>query len=158
VAEAVRAHTQRVVEEGCGPLRHLSCRVRVTGRTPLHHALGRRLRERATELDPEHGDVRARVERIDVATWPAADLNALAATPDAPGVLARLVLGLDAGTLDTGQERLVAELSARAGEVHRATPYQLLADPVPSPDALRALARRQAMLLLDTLLAQKEAA
>jgi predicted phosphodiesterase len=158
VAEAVRAHTQRVVEEGCGPLRHLSCRVRVTGCTPLHHALERRLRERATELDPEHGDVRARVERIDVATWPVADLDALAATPDAPGVLARLVLGLDSGRLDPGQERLVAELSARAGDVHRATPYQLLADPLPAPDELRALARRQAMLLLDTLLAQKEAA
>lgn len=158
VAEAVRAHTQRVVEEGCGPLRHLSCRVRVTGRTPLHHTLERRLRERLPELEPEHGDVRARVERIDIATWPTANLDALAATPDAPGVLARLVLGLDSGRLDAGQERLIAELSARAGEVHRATPYQLLADPAPPPDELRALARRQAMLLLDTLLAQKEAA
>jgi exonuclease SbcD len=158
VAEGVRAHVQRVVEEGCGPLRHLSCRVRVTGRTPLHHALERRLRARLPELEPEHGEVRARVERVDVATWPAADLHALAATPDAPGVLARLVLGLDAGRLDAGQERLIAELSARAGEVHRATPYQLLADPSPPPDELRALARRQAMLLLDTLLAQKEAA
>lgn len=158
VAEGVRAHVQRVVEEGCGPLRHLSCRVRVTGRTPLHHTLERRLRERLPELEAEHGDVRARVERVDVATWPAADLNALAATPDAPGVLARLVLGLDAGTLDAHQVRLVAELSARAGDVHRATPYQLIADPLPPPDELRALARRQAMLLLDTLLAQKEAA
>jgi exonuclease SbcD len=158
VAEAVRAHTQRVVEEGCGPLRHLSCRVRVTGRTRLHHTLEPRLRELLPQLEPEHGDVRARVERIDVVTWPAADLQALAATPDAPGVLARLVLGLDGGTLDAGQERLMAELSAHAVEVHRATPYQLLTDPAPSPDELRALARRQAMLLLDTLLAQKEAA
>jgi exonuclease SbcD len=158
VAEGVRAHVQRVAEEGSGPLRHLTCRVRVTGRTPLHHALGRRLRERLPELEAEHGDVRARVERIDVATWPAADLHALAATPDAPGVLARLVLGLDARTLDAGQERLIAELAARAGEVHRASAYQLLTDPAPPPDELRMLARQQAMLLLDTLLAQKEAA
>jgi hypothetical protein len=65
---------------------------------------------------------------------------------------------MDAGTLDEAQERLMAELSARAAEVQRARPYQPLADPAPAPDELRALARRQALLLLDTLLAQKEAA
>jgi exonuclease SbcD len=158
VAESVRAHVQRVAEEGCGPLRHLGCRVRLTGRTPLHHALERRMRDRLSDLEAEHGEVRGCVERLDVATWPAADLRALAATPDAPGVLARLVLGMDAGTLDAGQERLMAELSARAADVHRARPYQALADPAPAPQELRALARRQALLLLDTLLAQKEAA
>lgn len=158
VAEGVRAHVQRVAEEGCGPLRHLSCRVRVTGRTSLHHTLERWLREHLKDLAADHGEVHGCVERIDVATWPAADLRALADAPDAPGVLARLILAMDAGVLDSGQEQLMAELSARVAEVHRARPYQLLGDPPPAPDEVRALATRQALLLLDTLLAQKEAA
>jgi DNA repair protein SbcD/Mre11 len=89
VAEGVRAHLQRVVEEGCGRLRHLACHVRVTGRTPLHRTLDARLAERLGDLDAEHGEVQGRVERVEVATRPAVDLGDLARAGDAPGVLAR---------------------------------------------------------------------
>lgn len=159
VAEGVRAHVQNVVEEECGPLRHLSCRVRVTGRTPLHRGIEARLRERLSELSAEHGEVRGRVERVEAATRPAVDLDELARAGDAPGVLARFVRALDGGALEAQHERLLAELSARAAEVRRARPYQPLGgDPPPAPEELRELARRQALLLLDQLLAQKEAA
>jgi len=158
VAEGVRAHVQRVAEEGCGPLRHLCCRVRVAGRTPLHRGVEARLRERLHELDPEHGEVKGRVERVEVATRPAAELDELARGGDAPGVLARFVLALDTGTLDGGQERLLNDLAARSREVRRARPYQALADPPSTPEEPRELARRQALLLLDSLLAQKEVA
>lgn len=158
VAEGVRAHLQSVVEAGCGPLRYLLCQVRVTGRTPLHRTIEPRLRAAVVDLDAEHGEVRARAERIHAATRPAADLHALAATPDAPGVLARLVLAIDGGRFDPPQERLVTELASRAAEVRRARPYQALAEPDTSAEALQALARRQALLLLDELLRQKEAA
>lgn len=158
VAEGVRAHVQRVAEEGCGPLRHLCCRVRVTGRTPLHRGVEARLRERLPGLDPEHGEVRGYVERVEAATRPAVELDELARGGDAPGVLARFVLALDSGSLDGGHERLLNDLAARAAEVRRARPYQALADAPPSPEELCELARRQALLLLDALLAQKEAA
>ncbi len=161
VAEGVRAHVQSVAEAGCGPLRHLSARVRVTGRTPLHRGVEERLRERLPELDPEHGAVRAHVERVEVATRPAVELDELARGADAPGVLARFVLALEGGRLDAGQERLLNDLAARSAQVRRARPYQSLASPAdgpPIPDDLRELARRQALLLIDALLAQKEAA
>lgn len=157
VAEAVRAHLQAVVEDGCGPLRHLSCRVRLTGRTPLHRTAGGHLAARIADLQAEHGGVRARVERVHAGTRPDADLDALARTADAPGVLARLVLAMDAGSFDPAQERLLTELAGRAAEVRRARAYQALAEPDPPPEALRGLARSQALLLLDGLLAQKEA-
>ncbi len=51
----------------------------------------------------------------------------------------------------------MAELAARAGEVHRAGAHQTLTALRPPPGELRTLAQRQAMLLLDTLLAQKQA-
>ena len=158
VAEGVRAHVQRVVEGGCGPLRHLSCRVRVTGRTTLHRSVEARLREHVALLDPGHGEVTGRVERLEVATTPAADLRELARASDAPGVLARFVLALDGGAVDSAHERLLAELAARAADVRRARPYQPLGDSPPTPGELRELARRQALLLIDQLVAQKEAA
>jgi exonuclease SbcD len=158
VAEGVRAHLQSVVEAGCGPLRHLVCRVRITGRTALHRSIEPRLRAHAGDLQAEHGEVRARVDQVVSATRPRADLDALATTADAPGVLARFVLAMDSGRWDPGQERLMAELAGRAAEVRRARAYQPLGDAAASADALGELARRQALLLLDELLAQKEAA
>jgi DNA repair exonuclease SbcCD nuclease subunit len=158
VAEAVHAHLQSVVEGGCGPLRHLICRVRVSGRTALHRSIEPHLRAHAGDLQAEHGEVRARVEQVVSETRPLADLHALAATADAPGVLAKFVLAMDSGRLDPGEERLLAELAGRAAEVRRARAYQPLADATVPADALRELARRQALLLLDELLAQKEAA
>jgi exonuclease SbcD len=158
VAEGVRAHLQSVVEAGCGPLRHLVCRVRVTGRTALHRSIEPRLRAHSGDLQAEHGEVRARVDQVVSATRPPADLDALATTADAPGVLARFVLAMDSGRWDPGQERLMTELAGRAAEVRRARAYQPLGDASASADALREMARRQALLLLDELLAQKEAA
>ncbi len=158
VVEAVRAHLQTVVEAGCGPLRHLSCRVRLTGRTPLHHAIESRLGGRLGELDAEHGEVRARIEGLLVHTRPEADLAALAATADAPGVLARFVLALDADRFDGAEERLLTELACRATDVRRTRAYHPLGEPDASPAALREIARGQALLLLDELLSQKEAA
>jgi DNA repair protein SbcD/Mre11 len=158
VAEGVRSALEEVMAEGCGPLRHLACRVRVTGRTPLHRLVEARLRAGAGELEAEHGEVRARIERVEVETRPAVELAEVARAGDAPGVLARFVLALDAGVLEPAHERLLAELAARAGEVRRTRPYQALGDPPPTAPEVRALARRQALLLLDGLLAGREAA
>lgn len=159
VEEGVRSHVQRVVEEGCGPLRHVMCRVRVTGRTPLHRQADARLRPEMPKLNPWHGEVQGKVERLEVATRPAVELDELARGSDAPGVLARFVRALDGGPLDGAHERLMSELAARTSEVRRAGPYQRIGeDPPPTAEELRELARRQALLLLDELLSQKEAA
>lgn len=156
-AEAVQAHLASVVSEGCGPLRHLSCRVRVRGRTALHRDAAALLAE-SRELEILLGDVTARVHGVEIATRPAYDLDDLARGSDAPAVLARLVRAIDAGAVDDGQQRLLDDLARRMGEVRRAPAYGLLADPPPTPGEARETARRQALALLDALLAQKEAA
>lgn len=159
VAEGVSAHLAGVAAEGCGPLRHLVCRLRVTGRTPLHRTLSERLGRAAADLEVPLGEVAARVERVEAATRPALDLAALARAGDAAGVLARLVLALDEGAPDAAQERLLADLAERVAQVRRAPAYLALGDAAPpAPEHLHALARRQALLLLDEIVARKEAA
>jgi DNA repair protein SbcD/Mre11 len=154
VASALQAHLETVVEEGVGPLELVSCRVRLTGRTPLHTRLARLLSD-LDELSPVAGDVRLVVERLDVDTRPALDLEDLARGVDAPGVLARLVRALD-GSPDAGvaDGELVARAEQAVHVVAGRTHYGALAGESPlASDALR----RQAMKLLDELVRQKEA-
>jgi predicted phosphodiesterase len=158
ITETVRAHAQRVADAGCGPLRHVHCRLRLVGRTRLHGGIEARVGARVADLRQAHGDVLATVERLEVATRPAVDLAELERGTDAPGLLARLLVALDGGGPDASQQRLMADLAARATAARRSAAYQALADPAPDPAYLRDLARRQALLLLDALLAQKEAA
>jgi DNA repair exonuclease SbcCD nuclease subunit len=157
VTDAVWA-AARGVEEATGPLRILSLRLRLTGRTPLHRELPARS-ELATELEVEHGEILAVVERVEVATRPARDLEELARGQDAPAVLARLARGLERGTLDEEQRQLVLAAVGRAGEVRTARQYLRLADPAQGvePADVAATLQEQAFRLLDELLAQKEA-
>lgn len=157
ITDAVWA-AARGVEEGTGPLRILSLRLRLTGRTPLHRELPARS-ELARELEVEHGEILAVVERVEVATRPARDLEELARGQDAPAVLARLARGLERGTLDEEQRQLVLAAAGRAGEVRTARQYLRLADPAQGaePTDVAATLQEQALRLLDELLAQKEA-
>lgn len=156
VADAVWA-AARGVEEEAGPLRILSLRLRLTGRTPLHRELPARS-ALATELEVEHGEILAVVERVEVATRPARDLEELARGQDASAVLARLARGFERGTLDDEQRQLVQAAVGRAGEVRSARQYLRLADPAEGvePTEVAATLQEQALRLLDELLAQKE--
>jgi exonuclease SbcD len=156
--EAVRRRLIECVESGCGPLRFLSLRLRLTGRTAMH----RRLREIAGEmadLEIEHGGVKAIVERASRETRPARDLEALARNSDAPGELARLLLALDSGSLSPEHERLVRQAERAAADARGAPTYgPLPAEEVElSADETRGVLADQAVCLLDELLAQKEA-
>jgi DNA repair protein SbcD/Mre11 len=139
-------------------LRHLSCRVTVTGRTPLYRGLEARLGARTEELGLRRGEARASVERVRVAARPPLDLEDLARATDAAGVLARMLLDWEAGAPGAAHAALVAEARRRATDAARAAPYRALgSDEPPGEDAIEAELRAQAMRLLDELAAQKEA-
>src|SRR5690606_6860400 len=106
----------------------------------------------------DEGLVTAVVDRVEDETRPARDLDALARGNDPVAVVARLLLSLERGTLDDAQARLLADATSRVSEVRRARAYVALpgeGDEPPEAVARVALAR-QASLLLDELLAQKE--
>jgi DNA repair protein SbcD/Mre11 len=155
VAEAVRERTDALLESPAPRLGRIVCRVE------LVHACGLRREERETivasapEMELRRGTVCTSVDRILDRTVPKADLHALAAAADPPGVLARFLLQLEAGSLDARGERLLAELSTRVAGVRRANGWAALdAEPVAAAE-LGERAREQATRLLDAVLAGK---
>jgi DNA repair protein SbcD/Mre11 len=161
VSGAVGDLLRETVENGCGPLRYLSLRVRLTGRTALHRVLPGRLERIVPELEMEHGGVTALVERATLATRPALDLAELARGRDAPGILARLALAIESGELSAAQEALLQRAVRSADEVRGARTYRSVADRggegSARAESLEVL-REHSLLLLDTLVAQKEVA
>ena len=166
VIKSLRRHLESFCE-GCGPLELVSCRLVLTGRTPLH----RQLRQIALDMQPDL-ELRvdpfdARIERIDLQTRPAIELAELSRGAGAPAALARLLTELQTAPRDPAAAGLVNQLVRSLGDVWEARPYTPLnrsADPErppePAPDDAKArrLLLDQGMLLLDELLAQKEGA
>lgn len=158
VADAVAAELARV-EENCGPLRYLSLRVRLVGRTSLHRSLQTRGLESASELESRRGSLAGLVERVEIATRPERDLEALSRGRDAAGVLARLVRNLERGELSEEETRLVHVALSRMTEVRGAAPYlRLPQEDTPGVEDAAGILGSQALLLLDELVAQKETA
>lgn len=158
VVDGVRVALRDAVETAdC--LRWLCCRVRVVGRTPLHRTLQPRLERLCAELALESGDARAIIEAVRVETRPARELRILASgSADAPSVLARLVLSLDAGHDGGDHDDILRDAARRTAEVRNARPYlKILEDDEPDPTEVEARVRERATVLLDELLAQKEA-
>jgi len=140
---------------GSGHLSHLSCRVRVTGRTPLHRELADSLQRLRLDLQLTSGPVTAWVESVQVDARPAVDLEELARGRDAAGVVANLLLALERGELEAVAE-LLGRARERAAAVRRAKPYLALPGDVNLDDGTVAAALAdRAALLLDHLLAQK---
>lgn len=151
------AATERVV--GGGPLRWLSLRVRVTGRTPMHARVPALLGVMADDLALDVGDVRVVVERVITETRPAYDLVQLAEGHDATGVLARLALGFAGEREEPACETLLHQARATEGRLRTAKPYQRLERHEPPDDAaLKSLLAARTRDLLDALLRQREVA
>jgi exonuclease SbcD len=155
VSAALRAHFADAAVEG-GALRYVSYRVRVVGRTALHRSVAARLAALRADLELGSGSVAGYVESVEVRTRPARDLAELAQGNDPVGVLARLLIALEGGAVGTEFEPLLRDAITGVEGVRAAKPYLGLGDDVDARAvALDALAR-QASLLLDELLAQKE--
>lgn len=160
VVDAVQ-ETLRMVEAEAGPLQYLSVRVRLVGRTPLHRRLQlRRWEEQVHALEAKHSGMTGLVERVEVATRPARDLDELARGEDAPALLARLVRELERGESSPENAELVRRAAARVAQVRGARQYLPLGDGErdASEGRVHAVLREQALLLLDQLLAEREVA
>jgi DNA repair protein SbcD/Mre11 len=157
VVDAVRAALRDAVV-GDGALRHLSLRLRLTGRTPLHGAVEEAVRAAVADLRLQEGGAVAHVETIDLRTSPALDLEALAGGTDAPAVLAGLVLALRRGEPEPEHASLLEDARRRAEGVRTARPYLSLDRGRDGAEPLRGMVEDRALLLLDRLLAQKETA
>jgi xanthine/CO dehydrogenase XdhC/CoxF family maturation factor len=141
-----------------GPLRHLLLRIRVTGSTPLHRQVERELAAITRDFEGDVDGITVHVEDCTVATRPARDLEALARGSDAAAVLARLVLDLESSSPNAEHAALLREAEQEAARVRQARAYAAIAthDDGLDDSAVRAAVARQAMALLDELLAQRE--
>jgi DNA repair protein SbcD/Mre11 len=158
IFEAVRSSLDALAV-AAGPARYASYRIRLTGRTRLHRALAPIREQVAADFAPEAGALVALVEQVRLETRPAVDLAALAAGRDPAGVLAGLLLALEPDGAGPPAELLFRAEQAVAS-VWQARPYVSLGDAAAGEvhaGAARDAAVRQAWLLLDALLAQKEA-
>lgn len=138
-------------------LQHIAYRLRFEGRTRHRQALRTQGQKMMEDLQVTLDAASATVEAIELDTRPDYDLRTIAKGQDPPGVLAQLLLDLQAGRTD---EERVAEALRRAdkavGEVHDASGYAPLRrdsetrEP-PSRDELRTKLIEQGLLLLDEL-------
>jgi hypothetical protein len=160
----VNAVCQACGESSLGAIPPELCclRVRLVGATPLHRQL-RRLSQMAVEqVDLPAGRGRIRLDAITIDTRPQVDLHQLATGRSVAAELARLLLELDAAPPSNGSiQSLLSEATAMAEEISLSRAYQpLLGETyLPAGDTepcVRSALRRQGMLLLDELLAQKD--
>jgi DNA repair exonuclease SbcCD nuclease subunit len=157
---SISSYLNEVLDEA-GPLRCLSLRLRLHGRTALHRSLEAELARVVEDYALPAGELVALIERVEFETRPPLDLVALASGNDAPAILARLLIALEEGTAlnDPDLAPLLQDSVDRVTQVWEARPYLTLrgegSEQSPLDIARRALAR-QGFLLLDQLLAQKE--
>lgn len=134
--------------------RWMSCRVRLVGRCGLRAEALRRLEPLTNAAVLEREDSTLYVEHVRSDLRPALDLSDLSRGNDAPALLARLLLDLDANEQDPEHRQLLRELGSGVVEVH-GLPAYLALRPLPDEERstyVRDAARRQALSLLDSLL------
>lgn len=171
ITSSLRARAADLAEP---PLEHLVFRLRLTGRSPLHRSLQDETANLRDDLHFDVNGVEVHVERVDCETRAVRDLAALTAGSDAAAWLAGLITALEAAdTSDPstspalpqhanggGYEDLLRELGTVARTVRTVRGLDILDDShVHIPDQrLRTELGRQAELLLDELLSQREGA
>lgn len=160
VRRSLRSHLEDRSAESTGALRRIQCRVRLTGRTPLHRRIASALDGLGEFAPTDDAGLRLTVDgRPTIETRPALDLEAIARGTDAPALLARLLLQPE----DRGGEwpaDLLERASRSATEVGSRPYYSTIGlEPLaldPGSPRLADGLRRQAARLLDALMAQQE--
>lgn len=143
-------------------LDHVAYRLRCEGRTRHRQALLEQVREMVDELRVPVDDATATVEDFELQTRPDYDLEALAEGDDPPGVLAQLLLDLQAGRTDDERvAKALRRVDKAIGDVHESTGYEPLrrdseTRSPPSRDDLQTKLIQQGFLLLDELHARRE--
>lgn len=158
ITDAVRERL-RVVLQSQPELRHLVCRLRLTGRTPLHRELGDLAGELAGGLELPVGEAIATVEKTEVRTRPDLDLERVAEGSDPPAVLAQLLLDVENEEESDLTREAWAEIEKAYGRVMRSPAYGPLrkdGEEALEGESEEETLRRQGLSLLDELLSQAE--
>ncbi len=154
-------HVRQCAEDLCAPpLQYLSLRVHLAGRTSLGRELEHEGRLLADELDMEVNGVRVCVEKVELHTRAAHNLESLAAGSDAASHLARLLLALENGTVPGEFGELAGRVEALPDTLKSERQYASLPPTPhdPTPHDMRSVLARQAGLLLDAIVDRKESA
>jgi len=132
-------------------------RVRLTGRTGCHGQLNEFLGEIDAEFELTRGQTTGIVERNTVDSRLAIDLNELARATDPPGTLAKVLLELDAPSVDDPSQALLQDAIEAIERARQSNAYaQVTEDSPPTRDEARRLLVQQGMFLLDALMTRKE--
>lgn len=159
VTDQLSAHVRENLDSSAQEL--LLARVRLTGQTSAHADLVDQRPSLENQLSLNQGSVDVHVEGLDVETRPAVDLEELAEGDSPVALIATLLLELENGEIGDEQRRLIEDSLDAMEEAHASNAYTHLQreGTIERPDEEEALAtlERQAKLMLDTLLNQKEA-
>jgi len=158
ITDAVRDRLREVLQEQ-PELRRLVCRLRLTGRTPLHREIGSVAGELADGLELPVDEAVATVEKTEVRTRPDLDLERIAEGSDPPAVLARLLLDIENGEEGDLARDAWEEIEKARDRVMRSPPYDPLrksGDDASEGEGMEETVRRQGLLLLDELLGQTD--
>jgi exonuclease SbcD len=158
ITDAVRDRLREALQEQ-PELRRLVCRLRLTGRTPLHREIGDVAGEVADGLGLPVDEAVATVEKTEVRTRPDLDLERIAEGSDPPAVLARLLLDIEKEEESDLARDAWEEIETVRDRVMRSPPYEPLrknGDEALEGESMEETVRRQGLLLLDELLGQTD--
>jgi DNA repair exonuclease SbcCD nuclease subunit len=161
ISETLQEHVDDRGDE-TGPVEAFLARVRLTGRSPAHAELVDGQQTLTEQLATRQGSIDVAIESIDVDTRPAVDLDDLASDDGPVAYLADLLRTLEAEDeeLEAEQSRLVDEAQEKMQNVQAENAYNPLRRETdlesPGREEAEETLERQARLLLDTLVAQKE--
>jgi len=110
------------------------------------------------DLEYSRGELYATVDKIITATTPARNLENIARFRDPPGTIARWIQELQQDDKEAAVRReLIQGVLDGLSEMNRKNKYRCLDALVLGQDAIRAQLAKQGHLLVDVLMAQKEA-
>jgi len=157
IANRVNQETNRLHRE-YRQLQHVSYRPTLVGQSPLHRDLVTSSMQDVQDLEYSRGELYATVDKIITATTPARNLKNIARFRDPPGTIARWIQELQQDDKEAAVRReLIQGVLDGLSEMNRKNKYRCLDALVLGQDAIRAQLAKQGHLLVDVLMAQKEA-
>ena len=159
VVAAMRAGHERI-RPGLGQARSVACRLRLTGRTPIHSRLAALAANLLEELSPTFDDVPYFIETVLDDSRPTLPLAQIAASSDPAGLLARRLVMLDERSPADEYEEWIRQGRHAIERARNEGPFVGLdahGDEL-TEERVRSLLCRAAWAMLEALLAQKEGA
>ena len=137
-------------------LRHVVYRLVYEGRTLLHDEIETQARGMVADMSISSGEVEATIDDVEIRARPDYDLEDLARGDDPAGVLAQLLLDLEADRDTTAVRDVLQAARKNTQTLHRSSRYEPLRHEPdtrdqPTEEELREWAQRQSYRLLDEI-------